>query len=577
MEAIPHWIVLLVALATVTAPAVAGVSVGLDDASPTVNEAGDVLDADEIVQRNLELTDRLTDRGVSDVEDVRAISQWQADVLGFSWTEPVPLAGYTQPSQALAELAERNGQELSAEQRANVAELDDLAPEVSQALATFVDAFLALDQATTLAFEDADLERIHEIASQHALLRSSGDLAPGTGALETLPGAAGPNPLAGTGVDLAPILSTRVQFVDAVHELEDALATHHEPASHDECSPVQLEGTFSLAFDTCDNHYEANYQLQLDVGGDDTYHNNAGGSNTEGGCASVDPGAPVPLPPVQAPATAALLDLAGSDVYGDASDRMNCGSTGAGSIGTGFLRDVEGDDAYYGGQRGANGGGFLAGVGFIQDAAGDDLYSSTQSGANGGGYLTGVGFIEDGAGDDEYRSTFFGANGGGVQGVGFLRDVAGNDDYLPADELGGSAGQSGFNGGGTLDGVGFLIDGAGDDVYTGDRWGVNGGGTMGIGHLVDLSGSDTYEASHSGTNGAASHGLGNAEPRGLLYDAQGADSYEDALIPGGSCEDCTVYPKGTDNGAQIDADDPPEPGEVPPPSPPSTPSLPVAR
>lgn len=42
--------------------------------------------------------------------------------------------------------------------------------------------------------------------------------------------------------------------------------------------------------------------------------------------------------------------------------------------------------------------------------------------------------------------------------------------------------------------------------------------------------------------------------QGLLIDEQGDDAFEDPTLPGGTCQDCTIIPKGV-AGAQIDSED----------------------
>jgi hypothetical protein len=66
-----------------------------------------------------------------------------------------------------------------------------------------------------------------------------------------------------------------------------------------------------------------------------------------------------------------------------------------------------------------------------------------------------------------------------------------------------------------------------------------------VGFLLDEAGDDTYNADDAGTNGGGNGGVG------FLLDAAGTDRYEDPLVPGGSCQDCTLVPKGL-VGAQVD-------------------------
>lgn len=152
-----------------------------------------------------------------------------------------------------------------------------------------------------------------------------------------------------------------------------------------------------------DNTYDVDKALLIDLGGDDTYHNSAGGA---------DLSFPVSV----------NIDVAGNDTYATTAKNRNF----------------------------AQGAGFLGGIGILVDAAGDDSYTAesldkdADPGISAQGYGgAGVGVLADFSGNDSYRTTNTTwiaaktpaksvANGQGIagQGVGLLLDGGGNDSYL---------------------------------------------------------------------------------------------------------------------------------------------------
>jgi len=307
---------------------------------------------------------------------------------------------------------------------------------------------------------------------------------------------------------------------------------------------------------------DADYRLVLDLGGDDTYRNNAGGT----GQLTKSPLASQPLSGV----AAALIDLDGADRYISGRDR---GINGGAATGAGFLFDAgqddpatsndEGADVYTAGSHGGNGGASVnagSSTGFLLDASGDDVYSSADNGTNGGAYsqtsaaapAVGTGLLVDAAGDDKYIAGSAGANGG----------ASGASLTQPA----------------TLGG--FVLDGGGDDIYSGGRLGANGGAGGGSGGqggfasftgvLMDLSGSDSYTAAgnfgfdgdyapgNTGVNGGGwTFGIlgGVGIGTGLLYDAGGSDAYRagDSAVNGGGFGGGALGGFGYGAGSLIDA------------------------
>ena len=160
--------------------------------------------------------------------------------------------------------------------------------------------------------------------------------------------------------------------------------------------------------------YTVDCPLIVDVGGDDTYTNNAGGAN--GGAAAV-------------------IDLAGADRYGGT---RASGANGGGSAGAGFLFDAGGNDTYSAANNATNGGGYFFGQGFLLDAGGNDRYTATNTGTNGGGASLASGALIDLGGADVYSAGGSGTNGGTAAGQGLLLDTGGTDSYSDQDTCNGS-------------------------------------------------------------------------------------------------------------------------------------------
>lgn len=276
--------------------------------------------------------------------------------------------------------------------------------------------------------------------------------------------------------------------------------------------PILYEGTTPLGKVVVGgagpNVYVEDAALILDIGGDDLYLNNAGGSR---------PGMPVAL----------VIDWGGNDRY-IARDNF---SQGAGVLGGGFLVDLGGNDTFVS-LDGGQGAGFL-GLGIVYHGSGNAVYNAR--GFSQGVGQMGIGLIFNADGRDLYHCSHDGQALGLFGGVGMLIDGAGNDYY----QLGGtqpdfrdplrstvSMGQ-GFGRGirpekearGVPGGIGVLIDGAGDDVYMADYFAQGSAYYYGVGILNDFSGSDEYVA------GRYAQGSGIHSAVGCFIDQTGDDSY----------------------------------------------------
>jgi hypothetical protein len=263
------------------------------------------------------------------------------------------------------------------------------------------------------------------------------------------------------------------------------------------------------------NVYTEDAALILDLGGDDLYLNNAGGTR---------PGMPIAL----------VIDWGGSDRY---LSRENF-SQGAGVLGGGFLIDLGGDDTFIS-LDGSQGVGFW-GIGLLYHGDGNGVFSARKL-CQGTGQM-GIGLLINRNGDDKYLCSFAGQGLGLFGGAGILIDEAGDDLY----QLGGlepdfrdltkatqSFGQ-GFGLGiradkdklGVPGGIGMLIDKKGDDVYIADYFAQGSAYYYGLGILDDQAGNDQY------FSGRYSQGAGIHSSIGILIDRAGNDFYYSSVGAG---------------------------------------------
>ncbi len=263
------------------------------------------------------------------------------------------------------------------------------------------------------------------------------------------------------------------------------------------------------------NVYTEDAALILDLGGDDLYLNNAGGTR---------PGMPIAL----------VIDWGGNDRY---LSRENF-SQGAGILGGGFLIDLGGNDTFIS-LDGSQGVGFW-GIGLLYHGDGNSVFSARKL-CQGTGQM-GIGLLINRNGDDKYLCSYAGQGLGLFGGAGILIDEAGNDLY----QLGGlepdfrdptkatqSLGQ-GFGLGiradrdklGVPGGIGMLIDKKGDDVYIADYFAQGAAHYYGLGILDDQAGNDQY------ISGRYSQGAGIHSSIGILIDRAGNDFYYSSVGAG---------------------------------------------
>ncbi len=256
------------------------------------------------------------------------------------------------------------------------------------------------------------------------------------------------------------------------------------------------------------NVYRDDAALILDIGGNDIYLNNAGGTRKA---------MPIVL----------VIDWDGDDIYSSKEPF----SQGAGVLGGGFLIDLGGDDTFTA-TDGSHGTGIF-GTGMLFHGEGRGVFRS-KSFSQGTGQF-GIGVLWSRDKDTVYECGRYGQALGLFRGAGMLIDDDGNDLYM----LGGaepdfrdplrstvSMGQ-GFGKGirpekkvmGVSGGIGMLIDKNGNDTYIADYFAQGASYYYGIGVLKDLTGNDRY------ISGRYAQGAGIHTSAGALIDQNGDDFY----------------------------------------------------
>lgn len=432
------------------------------------------------------------------VQQAQQANEAQIDrVSSGANAQPGNWESHETPSQAAYAVLKTHDVNPTEHQSTSLRSLDDLDGPAASALTDVLDAYLSLHEATQEAFAGTDIGKLTDHVEgpsdqdeRRAILDDAFEIyqdevnktmeSPSSdrpnaellnaAALNALEEAneLRPDPVhLEDPIDLVPVLQARGHLISTVAQLRSALAA--SPAG--DVDPVAVPPALSINLQDTNDTYTTDFHVQIDAGGDDIYHNNAGGS-------SILPDDPPPgvsedpclifhlgEPSVATPSAAALVDLEGDDTYGDANQTRDCGANGGGVIGSGFLLDAEGEDAYHAGFVGVNGGGGAAGTGFLLDAEGQEEYLAGGYGANGG--ASGV-FIPTCA-----NSPVAGACASPViPSAGLLVDGGDADDTY-------AAGSLGVNGAGSM-GHGFLFDGGGENTFH-SVWGLaSNGGAWGV-------------------------------------------------------------------------------------------------
>jgi HEAT repeat protein len=324
---------------------------------------------------------------------------------------------------------------------------------------------------------------------------------------------------------------------------------------------VERDGAVLLISGPGSDRHTEDVEFLLDLGGNDSYANNAGG--TAG----------------RMPASIAI-DLAGNDLYDGAFATQGGGFLGAGClvdaagddvyragefaqagawIGAGMLHDLSGSDRYIGSYfvQGAAAFGFSVlcdrdgndeyhadgmaqagastlGCAFLLDSRGNDRYfaggprsdrfTKAYSGAQGGAigvrdypwtrrpsFYAGLAFFDDAAGDDELYAVAESQGGAYFLGAAIHVNTGGNDRYVSSDDsLGGSIHL----------GAALCLKEGGNDTYQNPSSSLGIGGDRGTGVFIDTGGNDRYTT--------VAHCLGSARKPfgyGLFIDLAGDDAY----------------------------------------------------
>jgi hypothetical protein len=251
--------------------------------------------------------------------------------------------------------------------------------------------------------------------------------------------------------------------------------------------------------DTSANHYDGDFFIIIDPGGNDTYNLEFDGVGRQ----------------------TYIIDYSGNDSYGFPQNKIS-----PYFMGGNMIVDFAGDDNYSGGSYSLGAG--LFGIGILWDKAGNDRYYGDTFTQGAGCF--GVGILRDDAGNDSYQAALFAQGFGFVDGVGILMDQSGNDTY----SVGGKykdilrykdhylSLSQGFAYGirpKMSGGIGLLVDKTGNDVYVSDIFGQGSSYWYGLGLLSDGAGNDQY-ISFQYAQGAATH-----MTVGVLYDVLGDDIY----------------------------------------------------
>jgi hypothetical protein len=344
----------------------------------------------------------------------------------------------------------------------------------------------------------------------------------------------------GTGVPAGTDALLRLCATNAwtgVGELELVLGGGAQAAA--QCSPIDVQSLDIwpvLRFETgcANNTYPNDYLLVIDVGGNDTYRNNAGGNLVDvnfapagsavAGIRGTGParGCQRAIPGLAAadcvPTASVLLDLQGQDTYGvKQTPDHDTGCTndlvvrrlmtgGAGFLGVGILRDAgQGADAYTG-KTGALGAGHIFGLGVLSDDGGDDSYTAVRN-SQGFALVGGFGLLRDEAGNDHYDfympAPINPSAPNQTEGAGGVRDDEGEGlcDRIPRFTQGAANLAAGS--------IGLLIDDSGNDAYHGAF----------VDEFIAPPGQGV-------STRAGSLGFGNNTATGVFLDRAGTDSYQ---------------------------------------------------
>ncbi len=264
-----------------------------------------------------------------------------------------------------------------------------------------------------------------------------------------------------------------------------------------------------------DNIYYDDCALLIDLGGDDVYLNNAGGTSPTGYAGAV------------------VFDLSGDDIYRGRDFAQGCGYGGIGA-----LVDLAGDDHYE--ARHYSQGTALGGFSFFYEGAGNDTYTGDLG--NQCNALFGISVFCEASGDDTYRIQSMGQGFASTLGVALMDEMDGHDTYRaggkygfynPVDSACAQGSAMGMRVWPPTDkltvygGIGFLSDAKGNDNYIGLSFVQGASYILGLGMIVDSEGDDFYSG-ESYVQGSGCH-----TSAGVQVDKGGNDIYKISNVGGG--------------------------------------------
>lgn len=409
-----------------------------------------------------------------------------------------------------------------------------LADEEADAVARLVCALDAASRARNDAYEGVDAL---------ALVRAAvTDTEEGIAALD--PALVPPGALA---ANLAGAIAIAEAVDDALRILEPREA-RLLPAGAPRGPPaIDLEPLLAIDNVGVDNEYRLDYALTIDVGGNDLYDNNAGGSLVAIGDGPFfniagDPGTwqhPIAPTGPNGPkvvvggafedaelivSATLLLDLAGDDTYGVRRSPINDARCTSDPVVTRVVTQG----------TGAGGPGLLFDLGGANDF-------NAKSIAQGAGHVGGVGVLSLGDGPDDVEAVRMAQGSGLFFGMGVVIDEGGDDRYVGRSPLGGLFNTdqgycddvpryfhgSGFGRvtGGALGWAGGFFDHGGNDAYEVETKSLGFGETGSVGVFYDAAGDDTYVTRSQSLGFGAAHPDTSGPGVGFFLDRAGDDRY----------------------------------------------------
>lgn len=320
--------------------------------------------------------------------------------------------------------------------------------------------------------------------------------------------------------DLPTMVQATGDLLAAIEESE----LHFSMAASSSCDPLFDDAAhggfgFIVVAGECPDTHASHRALSIDLGGDDTYQNNAGGATFTNRDDFFSPFVNAPSG-VGAVFTQPLLRLATDETANRDGSLRKTVTNGEPIIpmlqNSTWQNETRDRDyrALLADHLERHRAVFEIPAAFSDKLAECVRICGADPGVNENAFLTTfpVAVAIDRNGNDVYTSGADTVQGAGNQGIGVLVDESGNDRYTSTGTI--SQGSANF-------GVGVLIDGSGNDLYNGGRASQ---GSLDGGYLLDLDGTDSYTGG-PGSQGARFIPFPTGIGQSILFDAHGSDSY----------------------------------------------------